>query len=306
MNKLPREATTSPHAPASVKPSSASSSWSGMESLAEANAEREYRVNALNKQTGKLSIDHPRRKRLLRLSEKLCHCRKGDWCNSPACPMCRRIHRRRWIEHMFKLWPNTPEILVKLKFVTLLHEDWTIPAGKLNSLHPRTITDKLRQQFLRMGFTGAIIGAIDGSFDPDLKVWFVHVHLVVKGLTHEMAKKLHELYPASSDIPKPVMVGKVEDAGGRFSYVLKAFWNLRTRFIDSQGRVNTPEKKQRVPEPHHTEYLLWLDRFAVSDQMLLVGVRRYGGRLRPWGNRQRASASKRLEDKSGALGRRVK
>lgn len=137
-------------------------------------------------------------------------------------------------------------------------------------------------------------------------MWFIHVHLIVEGLTKEMIGKLSDLYPKSEHIPNPVAVDPVKNAGRQFSYVLKSFWNWRLRYIDDQGHYNTVEKKRRVPEPHHTEYLVWLDCFAVSDLMLLVGVRRYGGRLRPWGNCQRASASKRLRDESSALGRRIK
>lgn len=277
-----------------------------LESLPEAENRREDRVGRLRRQLPKLDEGHSLRKPIRQVLETLLHCRNGERCGSPACPICKRNERRSLVRDMLIIWPDQPEVLARLKALTLLHEDWIIPAGELDTLHPRTITDKLRKQLHRMEFKGMVIGGIDGSFDADSKAWFIHVHLVAKGLNEEMIEKLRELYPASDSVPVPVMVKPVKDAARQFSYVLKSFWNWRQRYVDDQGHYNTVEKRRRVPEPHHTEYLLWLDRFAVSDLMLLVGVRRYGGRLRPWGNGQRASTSKRIKDGSSAIGRRIK
>lgn len=277
-----------------------------LESLPDAESHRDDRVVRLRRQLAKLDEADSLRKPIRQVLEILLHCRKGERCGSPACPICKRNERGSLVRDMLTIWPDQPEVLVRLKALTLVHQSWIIPAGELDKLHPRTITDKLRKQFQRMGFTGIIIGGIDGSYDPDLEVWFIHVHLIVEGLTKEMVEKFRDLYPASERIPVPVMAGPVNEAARQFSYVCKSFWNWRHRYVDDEGHYNTVEKKRRVPEPHHTEYLLWLDRFAVSDLMLLVGLRRYGGQLRPWGNCQRASTSKRIRDLSSAIRRRIK
>lgn len=140
-----------------------------LESLSKSKIERGYRVECLRRQLAKLDQVNPRPKAIQKVLNALARCRKGERCGSLACPVCMRNKRGPLVHHdMLVVWPDQPEVLAGLKALTLVHEDWIISAGKLDTLCPHTIIDKLRKQFQRMGFTGMVIGGIDGSFDADL------------------------------------------------------------------------------------------------------------------------------------------
>ncbi len=272
MKQLPSEATTPPCTLASAV------ARLGFETIDSCELEKERRIRSLQKVLNQTPAHQKRYKRIARLMAQLAGCRKGERCGGSACPVCRRNDRKKCISSLVAEYDD-PDAASRLSFVTLLRQEWEFPAGKLHLCKPRTITDRLRKQLQRMEFRRPIFGGVDLSFDPDRKVWMVHLHLVVDGLTKEVEGKLRQLYPASEHIRKPVVVKSVDYTYGAFSYAIKSFPNCRPSYTDKQGRANTPGKRRRVPEPHHTEFLLWVARFPIGDLKMVRGWKLVDGTI---------------------------
>jgi hypothetical protein len=277
--KIAPKATSSFHARDSEKPTTRRR-WHDLETVEKMLTEQRFRANTIKEQGLELPCGDPKRILMARLWRKLKRCRRDGHCHSPACPVCMRSERSFWINSMVAHLGGMVKDIASLSAVTLVHEDWEIPAGKLHTFKPRVLLDRVRKQLHRAKFRGAAIGKIDFDFVPDRMTWGIHLHFVAAGLTPKVEDRLREYYEPSESVGTPMMVKEVDDLAGAVSYALKSFPKYRVRFRDAQGRMNTPSKRRRVPEPYHTEYLLAVDQFPPSALMLVIGVKRYGDGLR--------------------------
>jgi hypothetical protein len=64
------------------------------------------------------------------------------------------------------------------------------------------------------------------------------------------------------------------------SYVLRGWWPLRETYLDDQGvRRALSLIRMQIPEPAHSEYLAWLDRWGIDDLTRMVRLRVINGKL---------------------------
>lgn len=57
-----------------------------------------------------------------------------------------------------------------------------------------------------------------------------------------------------------------------YTYILQSFWPERWEgLID--GKFCRRNKKLRIDEPEHTQILLWLDRWRLTELILMVGMK---------------------------------
>lgn len=243
----------------------------GFEHLADADKERLLRVASLC--LGKdAAAKHA--------SSRLAGCQRGTRCLSPGCPVCVGRLRIWLVGEMLALWPIGAPPPRDLAFVTLVHEQWLLPPDAIGRLTPRRLVDRVRHQFLRAGLAGVTaVGAVHGTFDQTREHWQPHVHLVVEGASRDALARLRKRhYRRTGSVYRPMLVQPVNDAVRQFSYVLKSYWPMSFQFTDETGAKRRGYR--RINEPHHAHLLAALDRFTLSDSLLLLGVRRYGHELR--------------------------
>jgi hypothetical protein len=168
-----------------------------------------------------------------------------------------------------------PAVWVQLKLITLVHEDWIVPKSEILRFSPKTLVDRVRHQFLRAGVTGAIVvGAVHGEFDQQGQFWQPHLHLIAKGMSRESMRRLRQKhYRRSAGIYRSMVVQPLRNPVRQISYLLKSYWPMKARYVGTDGRKHSTF--QRIPEPHHSAYLVMLDEFNLLALVLLVGVRRY-------------------------------
>ncbi|WP_171899234.1 hypothetical protein [Sphingobium sp. RAC03] len=56
------------------------------------------------------------------------------------------------------------------------------------------------------------------------------------------------------------------------SYTLKSFWPSRATYRQPNGKLARQAKPNRIAEPEHAEYLLWLDGCLPQDAVLTIGL----------------------------------
>ncbi|SDE64537.1 hypothetical protein [Rhodospira trueperi] len=244
----------------------------GFETRAKAKAERQRRVKMLRKHGSREAIA---------VANRIGGCNPSSPCLSPACPVCMGRTRIWLFEQMATIWPiDSPSTLNNLKAVTLIHEDWRVPAGKLHTISAKQMIDQLRQQLRRAGagFT-TVIAAIHGDFDDDNNFWRLHFHLIVDGLTPDAEKTLrNKHYKRTSMIYRPIKVQAIRNPVSQYSYIMKSYWPQKNRYWDNSGSVRN--RGSRIREPCHSEYLSWLNDIGLTDQLFFMGLRRRGNELR--------------------------
>lgn len=164
---------------------------------------------------------------------------------------------------------------------------------ELHDVDPRELRDNLRQDFIRAGAgraEGALIAFLHGEFEPE-EAWFqLHFHAlivgdyvdVVEGLRGTPKYRVHRQRGADGQppIPRPIVVQKLIDRSRQLSYLLKSFWpSRRIGPVGDGGAEKRNRNGSRIPEPYHSEVLLWLDRWKLSDLTLMMGAQVRNGRI---------------------------
>ena len=179
--------------------------------------------------------------------------------------------------------------LANCSTVTLIPRAWTIPAKDLHATNPRKLIAQARSQLYRCGAKdadGFLIAFLHGEYEPHSDTFVLHLHGVVscgmrdvvdrfKGRRNyrhldEEGRKLpikgvRRSRQALSNMPAPL------------TYLLQSYWPSRWKGQNAKGQSIRQRDKSRIPEPRHTEVLMWLDRWSLSDITLSIGV--------TWGNR---------------------
>jgi len=241
----------------------------GFETEKQAEAEKKSRVRSLSES------------KLLgaqQLAIRLSNCNNEDRCNSNACPVCARQARVWFCGAILALFNQT--LTSELQVITLMKDAWSYKAGFLNKLTPRDLTSQIRRHFDRSELGHVLmLGAIHGEFNEGNQVWTPHVHAIChigEGCNLNILRKKY--YSSTGSICKPMMVQRFTNRPRQTAYLLKSFWGLRISTPKPAKGHNDSTK--RIGEPHHTEYLLWLDSWKLSDLLLFYNGKRNGDALR--------------------------
>jgi len=176
--------------------------------------------------------------------------------------------------------------------VTVVPSGLSAPLGFLQGVSLPKVQRRFWKAMKRLNIDGyAVIGGIDvshnlvsGSDDPGY--YQVHLAFAILGYPDsEMdRKKLKELvqdvFRLEPTAPRPVVVDALHDPVRQLSYLLKAVFSRRTSYVDGRGRRNTHKKPPVVRVPEQVEIARWLDKYSMTNRLLLYGVRREGDRLR--------------------------
>lgn len=128
----------------------------------------------------RLECERQQRRDVKALLEKLCSCRKGEECNSPACPVCRRRYRRWYCSEVLRL-ANGQDIW----FLTFVPTEGPQPIEELDIPFLETILKRLLKRFNRKAPPGMhAVGTLDltaklnGTIEP-------HFHVNVWGCSRK-------------------------------------------------------------------------------------------------------------------------
>ncbi|MBB3941564.1 hypothetical protein GGR39_003244 [Novosphingobium fluoreni] len=163
-----------------------------------------------------------------------------------------------------------------------------VHADKLSEVNPKQMMNALRTALYKMGAataTGWIFVGFHGEFDPVAKVYRPHFHGVAYGGMVQVVDRLRTMpnYKTSRWLPdgspSPVyrrvqMTRKPVNRLPRpLTYLVQSFWPARALWVSEDGRRRRARQKRRIPEPYHSQVLLWLDKWSINDLTLMIGLR---------------------------------
>jgi len=171
-----------------------------------------------------------------------------------------------------------------LRTFTLMNDRLVFTPEEFNHITATQIKRRLRTHLVRIGITadaGFLLAFIHGEFDPVSRLYTLHFHGIT---TAEIADLLQSLVGKWGYVPtrtgaSPLRRDQINDPGRQLSYLLKSYWPSKGVREMLNGSRKRDRKGRRIPEPYHTQYLLWMDRHRLSDLTVMIGgwSRRKGG-----------------------------
>jgi hypothetical protein len=156
-----------------------------------------------------------------------------------------------------------------LRTFTIMNAKWTYTPEELDRVTAAQIKNQLRTHLNRAGILrmrGPFICFLHGEFEPTSGLYVLHFHGVT---TAAKAAALDHLknrggYIRTQTGAAAIRCEQVRDRAAQFTYLLKSYWPAKAvRVVD--GDMKRDRKHHRIPEPYHTQYLLWLDRQKLAD-----------------------------------------
>jgi hypothetical protein len=166
---------------------------------------------------------------------------------------------------------------------------WALRPKDFRKVHPARVRDKLRADLLRaarkLGFTsvkdcdGFFLAFLHGEhtlFDDGFEHVHVHYHAIATGdwvgIVEEM--RLQRGYRPTDRVTTPIRASrKLTDPARMLSYLVKGYWPGKWKgMVSGVGRQRRTRDHRRIPEPHHSNILAWLDDCDPSDIVLKMGV----------------------------------
>lgn len=201
--------------------------------------------------------------------------------SSPASSQFMRDRRLAFAGWLWRLRDSRPDMEQAL--CTIISRHWEHPASDLHLFHPRSFLDGVKSQLRYHGDEkgGYLAGALHSEFVPETNTFRMHLHAIAAG-------------PKIDDVDRmrssPMLKSYVDTLGDRsikkravkiqraltnypdpLTYALQAF--APARVFGSPGNGEQRGRRRRIPEPWHSQYLLWLDQYRLEDLVLLIGVR---------------------------------
>jgi len=160
-----------------------------------------------------------------------------------------------------------------LRTFTIINAQWTFTPGELDKVSATQIKKQFLTHLNRAGITtmpDPLICFLHGEFEPTRGHYVLHFHGVT---TKEKAAALDRLKEISGYVPtltgaSPIRRPRVNNRAHQFTYMLKAFWPSKA-VRDVGGVMQRDHEGRRIPEPFHSQVLLWLDRQRLKDMTLM-------------------------------------
>lgn len=247
------------------------------ESRANARDEDLYRVKALTKVAAQFSnIDSTA---ALDLAHRLASSRSSDRRTLAS----KRYMRRFRVRLIGALWPlvaDGPWTPSETSSFTAIPRGWNCSPEALETADPKKLLARFRSQLNRAGAkdaNGFLIAHLHGEFEPQGRVYQLHVHGIAAG---EMIAVIDRLRKTPSYTSDGLVRGRMhisrkplKDIPYPLGYPFKSYWpSRRIGTVGHEGLIKRQRGHHRIPEPYHTQVLLWLDRWSASDLTLLMNL----------------------------------
>jgi hypothetical protein len=185
------------------------------------------------------------------------------------------------------LWPLAEDRAQgPVVFANLVRTNMWVPADNLLSQNPVDMKRRFINDFDRAGLTrasGWLLGTLDAEFDSVRGGYEFHTGLIVSG---EKVAALEEVrkrrsyrwgrHAAHELDMRPFHRMRIDrdlnNLPDPLTYAAKMrVWNVPT-YMSVTGFRERSRYVSRIPEPHYSHWLLWMDKFSVSDLLITQGL----------------------------------
>ncbi len=172
---------------------------------------------------------------------------------------------------------------------TAVPEGSSVPLGQLLDFDPARYMASFRQHVNRVIAImankpdGILFACLQGAYDPATETYPIHLHGSATGGMIQAVDGLRQLKkyaPAepwdgrdAANTPIVMSRGPLTNMPAPLTYILKRYWPKRETYMGSDGRWKAySHPVQRIPEPAHSEYLMFLDSHRLEELTLLMGM----------------------------------
>ncbi|WP_242193633.1 hypothetical protein, partial [Sphingomonas hankookensis] len=208
---------------------------------------------------------------------------------TPASKRYMRIMRAYITAELLELLGMVPNERVYL--VTLIPVGLALTIDELMHMDPQVPKQQLRVILGRCGanpgVAGWACGYLDGEYNPATGLFQLHWHLIVTGDLVKVFERLkgrtaYKSVKRVADSPDGVAtrvhIQEVDDPLNPqvITYAFKGSWYARWR---GEAGDNGDEARcvvgprTRIPEPYHSQWLLWMDKWAFDHMLININLR---------------------------------
>jgi hypothetical protein len=177
---------------------------------------------------------------------------------------------------------------MKAQAVTIIPMTWEFKPAELGGVIPMLLLAALAASCYAKGAanaTGWLMVHIHGEYDPIGQIYRLHVHGYAYGEMVDVVDRLRTLpnYKTRrylkdgsvSPVYRRVQVKRKPPKNRlrQVTYRLQSYWPAKAIIISDDGARKRARQKRRIPEPHHSQVLLWLDQWDIADMTLMIGLR---------------------------------
>ena len=169
---------------------------------------------------------------------------------------------------------------------TIMPGEWGFSPSQLRDVNPKQLMWALYMMLYRHGAKdagGFLLAVLHGEYDETIDRIWLHVHCWLGGEMVDVLDKLRSsqkltsqqwLVDGRKEKRRPIWIKRkpLTERPKPYTYVLQSFWPSRNFRDESTGLVRRGGRK-RIPEPTHTEVLLWLDRWTLTDISFKIGLK---------------------------------
>jgi hypothetical protein len=170
---------------------------------------------------------------------------------------------------------------------TVIPRGWQFPHDQLECAHPGKLMKTIGADLYRKGAAkadGFLIAFAHGEYDPGTKLYQLHGHGLAAGGMLMILDQLRALpkysggkrgrgEQANSVQRLRIERSEIDNLPLTMAYCLQSFWPSRWSGEVGNGAMVRERRKGRIPDPHHSRVLLWLNRWRLNDLCLLLHVR---------------------------------
>lgn len=214
---------------------------------------------------------------------------EGSETGVPHASLASSLNMRMWREVLIgNLWPLVEDDdLAPAVRADLLPTGMWVSASELMIANPQAMMRRLRSDCDRTGIAqakGYLFAGLHAEFDIRREGYDFHYHIIAGGEKAEAIENLRSMpkysalrtEPCEKGLPNRPRVRKsripLYNMPDPLTYVLQSSYPHRPTKIHADGTVTRSKFRYRIPEAYHTQWLLWMDRWTISDMLLLVGL----------------------------------
>lgn len=211
----------------------------------------------------------------------------GEIANTPASSVWMREQRRRIVGWLWFLSDDQPNLPVAIAHI--LPTSWIIPAADLMLADPKKLLERLRKDLNLCGAKdadGFLAAGLHGEFDPEHETFHLHVHADVLGGMIEVVREYREIERKRLSVTledgmkrPPVRIHRhLDHLPDPISYCFQSHWTMK-KYHDLTTGEWERGKRRRIPEPWHSIFLLWMEKWKLEDLTLMMKLSVRQGKL---------------------------
>jgi hypothetical protein len=195
------------------------------------------------------------------------------------------------------LWQVTEQDPIGARLFDLLPGDRRVARTALAQTDPIEVMRRLRTDLYRSGAAdadGFLFAGLHGEHDAADDAYDLHFHGVASGEMLDVVGRLSQRRRYRADrgnkggteawTPVRIQRSPMTDLPRPLTYITQSWWPAAPFATggDSGNIGNKPSRggtRRRMPEPAHSEWLLWLDRQSLADLTLMIHLRVIEGKL---------------------------